>query len=107
MKFAGKIGFAVSRNEVPGVFTDEIVERDYVGDFLSSQQIWRGSSHLNEDPAQNNSRISIVSDPFASKNYSKIKYAKWGGVRWKVTRIKEQPPRLILTTGEVYNETSE
>jgi len=103
MKFAGKIGFAVAKNKTAGVHTEEITERDYVGDFLSSQQTWRASSHLNDDLAQNNSRISVISDPFASDNFSKIKYVVWAGVRWKVTRVKPQPPRLILTTGEVYN----
>ena len=49
-------------------------------------------------------RKSIVADPFAHENFGSIRYAEFGGVKWKVTDVKVQYPRLILTFGGIYHE---
>lgn len=33
-----------------------------------------------------------------------MRYAEFGGVKWKVTDVKVQYPRLILTFGGIYHE---
>lgn len=49
-------------------------------------------------------RLSIVADPFAHENFGSMRYAEFGGVKWKVTDVKVQYPRLILTFGGIYHE---
>ena len=102
-KFYGPIGYAISSETSPGVWTDEIVERNYKGDVLDNyRKISQGES-INDDINVSN-RISIVSDKFAMQHFHTIKYVKWMGAAWKVTTVDaNQYPRLILWIGGVYN----
>ena len=36
-KFYGKIGYAITGETKPGVWTDQIVEKDVIGDFLTNR----------------------------------------------------------------------
>lgn len=101
-KFYGPIGYGISSETSPGVWTDEIVERNYRGDVIyNHRKISQGES-INDNVDVSN-HISIVSDPFAMQHFHTIKYIKWMGTAWKVTTIEVQYPRLILYIGGVYN----
>lgn len=102
-KFYGPIGYGVTKETRPGVWTDTIVERPYRGDVLQNyRKISQGES-INDNIDVSN-RLSIISDPFAMQHFHQIKYVKWMGAYWKVTTIDaSQRPRLILTIGGVYN----
>ena len=101
-KFYGKIGYAVRMEIRPGVWDDEITEREYFGDLLRNTSRYQTSDKLNDDINISN-EISIVADPFASQNFHKMKYIEWMGVLWQITNVEVQRPRLILTIGGVYN----
>ena len=101
-KFYGKIGYAETRETTPGVWTEEITERNYTGDIIKNTRRWQSGDSLNDDLVINNI-ISIVADPFAYQNFHAIRYIMWMGASWKVTNIEVQRPRLILTIGGVYN----
>jgi len=101
-KFHGFIGFAQTVETTPGVFKEQITEREYLGDFLQLSQNLVQSESLNRNMTLN-SRISVVADPFAFANLSTIRYVKWEGVSWEVSSIGHQRPRLILSLGGVYN----
>jgi hypothetical protein len=101
-KFHGPIGYAQSVETSPGVFTDQITEREYYGDVIRESRQWIASSQLNDNLTVNN-RISIVSDDFANSNFSAMKYVIWSGVYWKISNVEIQRPRLILSLGGVYN----
>ena len=57
---------------------------------------------INDDININNS-ISIVADPYAYENFHNMRYAILEGVKWKITNVEINRPRLILTIGGVYN----
>ena len=101
-KFHGKIGYSKSVETVPGVWVDEIVEREYYGDILRETKQWTNSGQVNDNLAVNH-RISIVADDFANSNFSAMKYVIWNGVYWSVSSVETQRPRLILSIGGVYN----
>lgn len=101
-KFYGPIGYAISSETAPGVWTDTIVERNYYGDVLKNYER-QTSGHSTNDDVEVNNRLSIVSDPFAIAHFHTIKYVKWLGAAWKITSAEVQYPRLILTIGGVYN----
>ena len=103
-KFFGIIGFAETKETAPGVWTEEISEREYYGDVLSLNRKLETGEHLNDDININN-RISILADPFAFERFSSIRYVSWMGAKWKVSNVEVQYPRLILSIGGVYNET--
>lgn len=102
-KFKGMVGFALSTETAPGVWTDVLTDREYIGDVIrASRQFVRDDVSLN-DNANINNRISIVADDFATMNMSLMRYVMWNGVQWKISNIEVQRPRLILTIGGVYN----
>lgn len=102
-KFYGPIGYGITSETSPGVWTDSIVERNYKGDVLQNYRKVSPGESINDNIDVSN-RLSIISDPFAMQHFHTIKYVKWMGAAWKVTTVDaSQRPRLILTIGGVYN----
>lgn len=102
-KFYGIIGYAKTVETEPGIWTEEITERRYYGDLVRNNSRYQQSGGVNDDIVLSNN-ISIVADPYANENYLHIIYVELMGVKCKVTNVDVQYPRLILTTGGVYNE---
>lgn len=101
-KWHGNIGYAKSVETKPGIWKEEITERHYTGDLLRSSRRLQTTDKLTDDINIAN-EISIVADPFANENLYSIRYAEFMGVKWKVSNIDVQYPRLVLTLGGVYN----
>ena len=101
-KFYGIIGYSVTEETSPGVWTESITERNYYGDVIRNTRRWQPGEGLNDNLTINNI-ISIVADPFAYQHFHAIRYVKWMGASWKIDNIEVQRPRLILTIGGVYN----
>ena len=104
-KWFGKIGYAVTAETEPGLWEDTIVEREYYGDMISDRRKRQTSGEVNDNINLANV-ISIIADPFAYENCSRMAYAEIMGAKWKITDIEVQYPRLILTIGGVYNGDS-
>jgi len=101
-KFYGAIGYAETSETAPGVWEEVITERNYSGDVVKLSRRWQAGENLNDDLTINN-EISIVADPFAYQNFHTMRYIKWMGASWKITKIDVQRPRLILAIGGTYN----
>lgn len=101
-KICGKIGYAEPIETEPGIWEDKITERMFSGDLNRPRRILQASSQLNDDINISN-EISIVVDPLAYQPFHLIKYVEIMGTKWKVSDVEVQYPRLILTTGGVYN----
>lgn len=103
-KFFGDIAFKVEVEKRPGVVVEETVIRKYYGDLTKnpSSRIQQLSGTVNDKITISNA-ISIISDPFVNEHFHEILYVEFMGAKWKVTNVEIQFPRLILTTGEVYN----
>lgn len=101
-KFHGKIGYADSVETAPGVWTDQITEREYYGDVIRESKQWTSTDKVNDSLVLNN-RVSIVADDFANANFSAMRYVIVNGVYWKISSVEIQRPRLILSLGGVYH----
>ena len=103
-KYFGKIGYSVTEQTIPGVWKEQVTEREYYGELLRNTQrrYENGGSQVNENIVISNN-ISILADPFAYENFAHIKYAEYMGTKWIVNSVEVQYPRLILTLGGVYN----
>ena len=101
-KYFGKVGFAVSKETKPGIWTNVITEREYYGDVLSNARRLQTADQLNDDINVTN-RISIVADAFANENFHSMRFIEYMGTVWKVSNVEVQRPRLILTLGGVYD----
>ena len=101
-KFHGVIGYAETAETKPGVWFEEIYEREYTGDFMRNSRSLQNASQVN-DNVNVSLQISIIADPYAMNNFHSIRYVTYMGARWKVTNIEVNYPRLILTVGGLYN----
>lgn len=102
-KFFGKIGYAETKQTSPGVWEEEITEREYFGDLTRNTRRLQSSGNLNDIIVVAND-ISIVADPFANQNFHSMRYVEFMGTKWKISNVEVQYPRLILTLGDQYNE---
>lgn len=102
-KWFGIIGYAVTTELSPGVYSDDITERKYAGDIIRNSNRWSTSSETVNDDLDINNQFSILADPFAYENFHSMKYLEFMGKKWKITSVEVQYPRLILSVGGVYN----
>ena len=103
MKYYGKVGYGIAEETSPGVWEDTVTERNYSGDFQRVITKWTVDSNSTNDDLLTNASVSIIADPFAYNHFSQMKYLWFQGVKWKITSVEVQRPRLILTLGGVYN----
>lgn len=102
-KYFGAVGYALGTVEkAPGVWEDEIVERNYYGDVIRNSRGLEETDKVNMDISVGNS-ISIVSDAYANEHFFAIRYLSWAGALWTVTDVVVERPRLTLRLGGVYN----
>lgn len=101
-KFFGKIGYSITEETTPGVWMENIIEREYYGDVNRVYRKRNASDSVNDDLDISN-EISIIADPYAFENFVYISYVEWMNHKWKVPNIEVQYPRLILSLGGVYN----
>lgn len=101
-KWYGMIGYADNVEVEPGIWEDSIVEKPYFGDLTRNTRKLQSSGEINDNINLAN-EISIVADPYAIDNFYKMRYAEFKGVKWKVTDVEVQYPRLILSIGGVWN----
>lgn len=105
-RFFGKVGFGLTKESDPenhpGIWTEDIIERNYYGDVTRLRQSWSSGSGANDDLSIQN-QISIVADPFANEHFATIRYVEWMNQLWKISSVEAQSPRLILTLGGLYH----
>lgn len=104
-KYYGNIGFASTSEVRPGVWKPTIVEYPYYGDILDMGRRLQSSDKVNDNITISD-KISIVADPFARENFYSMKWIEYAGAKWKVSSVSVSYPRLILTLGELYNEST-
>lgn len=103
-KFYGAIGFEGTTETKPGIWTEEIIERFYYGDLLKNYRRLDSGESINDNVTISN-QVSIIADPYAIQNFHSIRYVAFMGIKWKVTSVDVEYPRLILSLGGVYNDT--
>lgn len=101
-RWYGIIGYAELVETQPGIWDEEITEREYTGDSYRNTRLLQSSGDVNDNINVAN-QISFVADPYATNHFHWIRYVDYMGARWKVTNIEVQHPRLILTIGGLYH----
>jgi hypothetical protein len=96
------IGYAETREDAPGVYVEHIIERTHFCELSRVYKKWAASEHLNDDLVLSQT-ISLLADSFAYQNFHLMRYIVLSNSKWKITNIEVRYPRLILTTGGVYN----
>jgi hypothetical protein len=101
-RFYGKVGFGQTVEVRPGVWEDVITERNLYGDVLRPSRSADLGDKAIPDSRMGN-RISVMADAHVLSMIHDIRYVEYRGELWYISRIDEEPPRLIFSLGEVYN----
>ena len=101
-KFYGAVGYVESKETSLGVWKDQTTECLYYGELVRNAHRFQMSDQLNDNVNVAN-EISIIADNFANENFYSMRYVVFMGIKWKITNVDVQYPRLILTIGGVYN----
>jgi hypothetical protein len=101
-KFCGVIGFAVTEETKPGVWTNKITEREYCGDTIKPRRALQNANQVN-DNINIADQISIMADDYAIENSYAMRYVVYLGSKWKISTVSSERPRLILTLGGLFN----
>lgn len=112
-KFYGPVGYSITSEKLvedldtgemihTSVWETKIVERQYSGDVINNR-VKRGSANSVNSDINISKSISIVADPFAYQNFMNMAYVEWQGIKWEITNIEPQYPRLIIDIGGIYN----
>ena len=101
-RFSGKIGYITHVETSPGIWTEDIVERQYYGDLLKHSRKWSKSESVNDNIIFSQS-ISIVADPYLYDNFQNMRYVIYRGIKWKITDFEIDRPRVRISMGEEYH----
>ena len=105
-KCSGVIGYALAGETQPGVWTEGITEKRYIGEIIKDNRRIVDQGEINSSINVTNN-ISIVSNKFMLDNLAFMRYitlSKSSTSKWKITSVDIKPPRIIITLGGLYNE---
>lgn len=103
MRWSGEVGYSEQVEVEPDVWEPHITKHTYYGDILQYNHSEKNTNTINNDISLNN-QLSIVADPTLIHNLHNIVYVTFSGIKWKVSSVSVQPPRLVLTFTEPYKE---
>lgn len=105
-KFFGQVGYVLTTETTPGVWTEETTVRQYYGEVVRNSRNWQTGESINDNLTLNN-EISILADPFAFENLSAMKWVEYMGAKWRINNVDVSYPRITLRFGGVYNAADE
>ena len=105
-KFFGRIGYVLTEETAPGVWSPVSKTREYYGDIVRNSRRFDQGSNVNDDISMGN-EISILADPFAFSNLAMMKWVEFFGAKWKITGVEINYPRITIRFGGVYNAADE
>lgn len=101
-KFFGEIGFATQIETSPGIWEDQIVEKQYYGDVFRESRRFSTTEQV-LDKINLSNQISILADGYVVDNIQNLRYVRWLGGLWKISYVELKFPRLVLEMTGVYN----
>nr|DAW82778.1 MAG TPA: hypothetical protein [Caudoviricetes sp.] len=101
-KFFGEIGFATQIETSPGIWEDQIVEKQYYGDVFRESRRFSTTDQV-LDKINLSNQISILADGYVVDNIQNLRYVRWLGGLWKISYVELKFPRLVLEMTGVYN----
>ena len=101
-KYSGLVGYGEQVETVPGVWENKIKERMMKGDKIRQNANIRDSGKVNNEITLNH-RVSLLGDAYAFDNYFNMKWIMIDGIKWEVSAIEVQRPRLLVDIGGLWN----
>jgi hypothetical protein len=101
-KFSGLVGYVTQSESSPGVWSS--VENPIMmkGDIIRQSSNGQNDDKVNSDVSLNH-RVSLVGDAYSFGNYYNIRWVEINGLKWEISSIEIQRPRIIVTLGGIWN----
>lgn len=103
-KFYGDIGFVETVETAAGIWEPVVTSRKYFGDVTRNQRRYQENTQSVNDNLNISNEISILADNYALEHYGSMRWVEFQGVKWKITWINLEYPRIVLTLSGIYNE---
>jgi hypothetical protein len=101
-KFAGLVGFVSQEETARSVWSQVETQRMMKGDVIRQSLNHQNDDKVNSDITLGH-RVSLLGDAYATENYYKLKWLQYKGIKWEVTSVEMQRPRIIVSLGGVWN----
>lgn len=101
-RFSGKIGFGTPVEVSPGIWDEEILEKQYYGTVEWDIRRYVKDARINENLNLNNC-VVVYADGWLNQNFSRVRYVLWKGQRWTISSVEDSYPRMKFYMGDVYN----
>lgn len=102
VRWTGIIGFSITKENAPGIYVEDVVERKYCGEITRDYRKNQGTDKVNTDINISN-QISVVSDGYIFNNLSRMLYICFAGEKWRIESVEiNDPPRITISLGGLY-----
>lgn len=102
-KYSGNVGFIIPTNDGFGSWKDMLVEKRMRGDLIRLRNDVVADSTKVNDNLVLSATVSLVANKFLHENFQHLIFITYMGVKWKVSNVRIEGVRWIVTTGGVYN----
>ena len=102
-KCSGLIGYALAVETRPGVWSEGMTDKPYIGEIVKDNRRIVDQGEVNGSINISNN-ISIISNRFMLENMAYMRYLTFNNSKWKISSVEIKPPRIIITLGGIYNE---
>lgn len=102
MKWSGILGIGREVETAPDVFDYVITEHEALGDVKQRTEVLDSSGTI-LPKYRTTTSISVLSRGVNGVEYGDIVYITFKGKKWAPGSITEEPPRITIFIGEVYN----
>lgn len=102
-RFSGLVAYITESEIAPGVWGPTETTKVMKGDIIRQSSNSQNGDKVNSDITLNH-RVSLVGDAFAFGNYYNIKWIQIDGLKWSISSVEIQRPRIIVTLGGVWIE---
>lgn len=101
-KIHGYVGYVKPVEITPGNFQEEILEKEFFGDDVTTT--YRIKTTTNQiDDYDVNRTIKILAAEYMKQNARWIRYVKIDGIKWSVNSWRPTYPNVHLEIGGLYN----
>lgn len=101
-KFAGWVGYVTQEETSPGVWSPMDNPKRMRGDIIRQNVNHQDNGKVNGDISLNH-RVSLIGDKYAFNNVHFIKWVEFNNLKWEVTSVELQRPRIIVSLGGLWN----
>lgn len=102
MRCSEKLGIVEQSEVRPGIWEETVTEVPVLGDVRQRTEVLDGTDAV-LPRYRTTTSISVPARGVGPQDNSNIRYITYRGFRWQISTIVDEPPKIVIYIGEVYN----